>query len=283
MMFDNNNNTKHIGTDIKLSKHLDPLKEVEEYFRGQCNEYGIEVSYDCTAVENPHFKTLNYTSFCGMFIAHPLQFELSFFQMYDAMMDGYKSIGHTDYIKAKHSKGKYTGTGKAFATPEKYNLVVMPGGNKFDTLNWAKLSNLSYEDIPLVLKPHPVSTYEDLKQIKKRIPRAIIAPMLCEVYDLIDTAEKVYTTHVSETALTSLLRGKKVEPVDVYPRCYVGSFSHVTHLLFTRDNPVELIGGVFASEKSGLIHPEVDSDWKVKVDGYLDYILDKRRRHLGYL
>lgn len=283
MITDNNHNKKHIGTEIRFAKHLSALSEVELYFIESCDKLGVEHSYDCTAFEKPYYKTLNYTTFAGMFICHPLQFEMSFFQVYDAITDDASPRGHVDFVRRKHLQGKYEGSFISYNNTAAFNLVVLPGGNKFNTVNWDKLKRIASEDPSLLLKPHPVTKPEELDIIQRRVPRAKMAPRMSSLYDLLSKADKVYTTHISETALTSLVLGKEIEPIDKYPECYAGAFSHLTHLLFTNEKPLELIEKVFSSEKSGIIHPDVDTDWKRKIDAYLEYTLNKRQMHKGYM
>ena len=44
-----------------------------------------------------------------------------------------------------------------------------------------------------------------------------MADRLDDLYTLIKNAKKVYTTHISETALTSLILGKSIEPLEAGP------------------------------------------------------------------
>lgn len=282
MISDHEGNVKHIGKEIKFSSHLQDLTCVENYFREQCVKRGFEVSFDCMAGENPNFKTLNYTTFAGMFICHPLQSELSFFQIQDAFYDNLNSLGHLSLVKSLHSNGKYEGLVLPFSKSGKYNVAVLTGGNKFNTLNWDKLSKVSEESTPLVVKPHPVSTLKDLDEVQKRLPNVTMAPRLSPLYPLLKGSAKVYTTHVSETAVTALLLGKKTEPIDFYPHCLLGSFSHITYNLFSKRMSLAQLDRAMASPKSGIIHPSVDMDWEHKVDAYLDYISQQKENHEGY-
>lgn len=283
MIVDTEGNKKHIGTEIQFAEHVSKLSCVEKYFREQCLSKGVEVSYDCIAGEAPYFKTLNYTTFAGLFICHPLQFELSFLQIQDALMDDLDATGHLEFVKTKHKSGKYDGAKIPFSESREYNLAVLTGGNKFQTLNWNELLKLSNAETPLVVKPHPVSTAEDLDEIQRRLPRAVMAPRLSQLYPIIEGASKVYTTHVSETALTARMLGKHTDFIDLYPHCMTGSFSHITYPLLSKRISLDQLNKVFASAKSGVIHPEVDTLWEDKVDAYLDYILLQRNNHSGYL
>jgi hypothetical protein len=287
MIFDKNNIKKHIGDKIKLRSNLQALEPVEEYFRTRCKEMGLDVSYDCTAKENPHFTTLNYTTYAGLFIIHPLEFKLSLFQMYDAKADSLEPVGHIDYVKENSCKGKYTtGNGEEFTAKvegtSKY-VAVMPGSNKvYKHVSSKKLQHICEKHgKDLTVKPHPLTNEAVLADTHKFAKKATIASTEDNLYDLISKAELVYTTHISETALTALILGKKVSPLDPYSNASEGSFSHINHFCFTEENPLDTLGRIFASPKSGIVHPDVDKNWKSKVDQYLRYINNKRMKYSG--
>ena len=44
----------------------------------------------------------------------------------------------------------------------------------------------------------------------------------------------------------------------------------------------EYINKTFSSYKSGIINPEVDKNWKEKVDKYMDYIVNKRETYKNW-
>lgn len=291
MMFDPKNILKHIGADLVYNDDLNLLKPVEKRFIDLCVSEGIEYSHDCTANENPFFKTLNYTSFCGMFIMHPLQFELTLFQTYDAKADNKQPIGHLDWIKNKIDNkniSKYTNKKENSINfdliKHAKSLVVLPGGNKFNSqIDKNKLAFLcrSYGK-NLLIKPHPVSEDAFIDSLKIYGVKSILVDKNVDLYSLLNKVNKVYTTHISETSLTSLLLGKKIEPIDKVDRRLIGSFSHINHFLFTEREPLNVIDSIFASPKSGIIQPNVDKNWEEKMEQYFEYILQKRDIQRGY-
>jgi hypothetical protein len=290
MMFSENNINTHIGTEIKFRDSLYDLQPLEDYFIAKCLEEGIEYSHDCTAHENTYFKTLNYTTYAGMFIMHPLQFDLQLFQMYDAKADNLESVGHLDFIESRikaGTPGKYTlGNGEEMPSRRKKykGVMVLPGSNKFyDTVHQFKFELICKKlGKDLVIKPHPITEEKILKEVKQFKGKAAMAEPLDNLYSLIENTDKVYTTHISETALTSLIMGKKIEPLEAGPGRFEGSFSHINHFCFSELDPLKTVGSIFASPKSGIVHPAVDKNWQKKIDDYFSYILAQRNKQKGY-
>lgn len=283
MIFDPIENKKHIGSAIKIREKLKSLECVESYLRSRCQDIGIEISYDVTAFENPYFKTINYTTFAGLFIIHPLQFDLSLYQMYDAKADNKSGVGHIDFIKQNSCGGKYVlqsgGEFESNLSGKKFSKVIaLPGSNKFyEHVSKAKFSQLCKRyGADLVIKPHPITKKNVIDDMKNFAGNSVVADQHENLYKLIDDAEDVYTTSISESAIISLCKGKRVHPLDPYKASKHGSFSHVNHFCFTEKSPLETIESIFASAKSGVVHPDVDADWKRKIDDYLEYIMEKR-------
>ena len=93
-------------TDIGWHPRMSHLVEVEEYVQSKFPYKGIKLTYDCTALEELYFDTINYTTFAGFFMMHPMSFEQSIRQMADAYADTILPVGHIDWIKDKISKEK---------------------------------------------------------------------------------------------------------------------------------------------------------------------------------
>ena len=290
-MFDKNFTKKHIGTDIAFRNRLKNLEEVEDYFLSKCESVGIDYSFDCMADENTYFKTINYTTYAGMFIMHPLSLSLQIFQMYDAKADNLASAGHVEWVERNLKEGvasKYvTKTGDEFSIKQHdpyTSVMVLAGSNKvFEHTSKVKLERLTRKlGSKLILKPHPITDDKTLREIIKNKGDAQIADKHEDVYSIIKKSDNVYTTHISETALTGLILGKKVFPMDPFRKRLVGSFFHINHFCFSETNPLDVVSSIFASPKSGVVHPDVDSDWKGKIDSYFDYIMTQRKIQKSY-
>ena len=289
-MFDPERVKKHIGTEIKYRKRLENLAVCEKYFIEKCKEVEIDYAHDCTAEETSYFKTFNYTTYAGLFIMHPLSFDLQLFQMYDAKADCFKGLGHLDWVHnniKNNQAGKYTlGDGNEMPTTITNHIdavLVMPGSNKFTNTSKIKIERLvKLHGSNLIIKPHPITKNEVLGELFNIKGNAQMAGRTEDLYSLINSANIVYTTHISETALTSLLMEKKILPIDKYSKRLKGSFSHINHFLFSEKNPLEAIESIFASPKSGVVHPEIDTDWKQKIDAYIEYSIGQRSIQKGY-
>ena len=53
----------------------------------------------------------------------------------------------------------------------------------------------------------------------------------------------------------------------------------VRFLYHHQNNINNYVNKTFSSYKSGIINPEVDDNWKEKVDKYIEYISDKRDKY----
>lgn len=283
-MFDPVTHNKHVGNDKPLTKRLNCLKQVEKYFINRCVEKKIFWSFDCTGEESHNFKTLNYATYAGLFIMHPLHTETSMSQMHEALFDNETKLNFSEFILKNYNENnanKYT------YQCDQYDknidaLVVLPGENKIRTniclnkLKWI----IAKHGKKVVIKPHPLTLPQTIDELCKElnITNDYFAPINCDLYSLHRKASVVYTTHISETALYSILLDKAISPIDAIQARIPGSFSHINHYLFTNQNAKTMIDKMFSSYKSGVVHPEIDKNWKEKIDKYIDYILNVRER-----
>lgn len=290
-MFDPDATLEHIGDKIKFSKKLECLQEVETYFRSKCVKERIEYSYDCTADENTFYKTINYTTYAGLFIMHPLSFSHQVFQMYDAKADNMEGVGHIELVESNlknNLASKYLKSDDSNLDNQQFEpykaVVVLPGSNKiYDHTSSVKLKKIiKRHGSQLVIKPHPVTTDKVLDDLQNVKENAQMADPHSNLYDILDGASLIYTSHISETALTSLLMGKKISPMEKFGSRLAGAFSHINHFCFSEPDPINTLKSIFASPKSGIIHPHVDSDWKDKIDKYFEYTLKMRKLQLGH-
>ena len=177
MMHDEKEMNKHLGESIRYRDKYKALKPVEIYFRQQCVKRGIELSFDCTAKEPPYFKTLNYTTYAGLFVMHPLSFEESLFQMFNAKADSLPSRGHLDLVKENFGD-KYNNSNKYQPVEDVFeDIIILPGSNKFyKHVSQAKYENLCIEKgEKLLIKPHPITQKEVIRNVKEYSYGATVA------------------------------------------------------------------------------------------------------------
>lgn len=275
---------------LKKNDKLNDLEQVERYVIKKCKELGLEHSYDVIAEEMPYFRTMGYTEYATNFMMQPLNLKMRTGQVTDAYDDNVEDVQDwASYFRANiesKAANKYQERNEEF---EKYSnksvLVVLPGSNKLKSnccLN--KLIAIAKEHKgDIYFKPHPITTHAVIGEIKDLFGEESILPRDIDVYHFLQKAEKVFTTHISETALYAIMLGKQVEPIDVWNNVHQGSFYTVNAPLFdNKDNGDEWVNRVFSSPKSGIINPAIDLDWRSKVDQYFEYIFNKRKYYKGW-
>lgn len=285
-MFNEKATKERIG-GIKKNASLQPLKEVEKYFLNQVKKYKLETSYDVIANELPYFKTLNYTEWAHCFMMHPLQQELRMQQMVDAYNDNLQDqVDYVDYFKQRvtsRSSNKYQHIDMEQEYEAKEALVILVGSNKLkericlNKLRWIK--DRHEEDV--IFKPHPLTTYQLVGELKDMFGNSSVADRDADVYKLLlaENTQLVYTSHMSESAVYAVSLNKQIEPIDAYNKVEQGSFFHVNKFLFTQQDPKNWINRTLSSHKSGIVNPEIETNWKQKVEAYLEYITTERAKH----
>lgn len=277
-----------IGHEIQFSDNVKKLLEVEKHFINECTKRKIFWSYDVTANEPLYFGTLNYTTFAGTFMMHPLQPEMRFVQIQDALRD---SVKVKDYVSLFTNKiqtqtaNKYTER-KKLVRRQYDAIVVLPGDNKIKShICRRKLKRIiEKHGDDVIFKPHPLTREQTLRELKELIGAkdTHFAPIESDLYDILVNVNHVYTSHLSESALYSVSIDKPISPIDQYDNRQLSSFAHINYYLFFDDKPKETINQMFSSYKSGIVCPDIDVDWKEKINSYLDYILKLREKVKDY-
>ena len=159
------------------------------------------------------------------------------------------------------------------------NMVVLPGSNVLKKVVCLDKLKRIADSGDVVFKPHPITIHAIIGELKDTLGSENVTDRDEDVYPILLAAEKVYTSHVSETALYSVCLGKEIEPIDDYRFAESGSFFNINRFLFTQANPKDFINKIMNSCKSGLISPTADPDWKNKIRGYLEYIHKERNKY----
>jgi len=282
-MFEYGATKRRIGP-LRKNKILDSLKPVEKYFTKLMSNYETEFSYDIMAQEMPHFVTINYTEYATCFIMMPVNLELRERQLIHAYQSQRPTDDYYDYFREivlSKDANKYTKRETSDIEPREV-LCVLPGSNKLKErtcLNKLKHIASEHKD-NFYFKPHPITQHVFIGELKDMFGEENILPRDCNLYDFLPRAEKVYTTHISESALYSAVLEKDFEPMDVYNKIEHGSFYHINSNLFRnqvkgRSHKI-WIEQAFSSFQSGVINPNVDRNWKKKMEEYLAYIHEER-------
>ena len=292
-MFDKDSLDKRIGP-LKKSTILEPLEEVEFYVVKQLKKRDIKTAYDVVANEPPYFQHSGYTSYATNFWINPLSFKMRNEQMHDALFDDVKKIndwsGYLKDVFRNKNANKYQDREVDTKYDHKDNLVVLPGSNKLKERVCLKKLLKVHDDHKdnVWFKPHPITKHtiigEVMDNLDEYADKTCVLPRESDLYYFLEKAKKIYTTHISESAIYEVILGKKIEPIDNLSTITLGSFYPINKWLFDyQDDNIEgLINKMFSSPKSGIINPIVDENWKEKVDLYIEYICNKREKYKNW-
>lgn len=287
--------TKEAFKEATPKQKILDLAEVEEVFEDMmlAKMPEIEISHDCTAYENPYFKTLNFTTYAGCFIIHPLNPDLALHQCIDAISDfddTYAFNRYKAYFVNKvnnDNANKYT---QVCVDPEKYveELIVPPGTDKLkkNYISMPKLAELRDTSSSLGIKPHPLTKESDWleqKQFFNDEERHINYHMNDDLYLLLRKADTIHTSHLSESAIYAAVLHKNIGSIDNYFKINRSSFYHINSLIIGKQKEEAHINVLkaFSNYKSGIIQPLVDNNWLDKLEKYLDYIRKVRLSYKG--
>lgn len=285
-MFNKKSNEERIG-ELQKSQSLQHLVQAEQYLHRTMRNHSIKLSYDVIANEIPYFDTLNYTEFAHCLILHPLQQELRIKQMVDAYNDNSDVVvDYVEYFKNKVLEGtsnKYSHIQSEIDANKEYRktLVVLVGSNKLKEricLNKLKWIKENYGNT-VFFKPHPITKHQLVGELKDLFGKENVLDRDTDLYSYLVKADIIFTSHMSESATYAVCLDKIIEPIDVYNKVEQGSFYHINKFLFMEPDPKLWINKTFNSYKSGIINPEIDPNWKEKIDNYLQYISIERNKY----
>ena len=237
-MFNEKERRNRIGP-LHKNDVLNPLREVEKYLIQKIKEYPTKISYDVIALEMPFFETIGYTEYGTCFIMAPLNIDIKMAQMREAYEDpDTKILDYAAYfIKniKKQNANKYKNR-KSVGTnyPDAGHLVVLPGSNKLKEKTC--LNKLRYikdlHDTDVYFKPHPLTKHVLVGELKDIFRDETVLPRDADLYEFLEKAHTIYSTHISESVLYASVLEKEIEPIDVFNQVQIGSFYHINHFLF---------------------------------------------------
>ena len=286
-MFNKHSLQKQIG-DMPKSTTLEHLKEVERYFLKEIKKLPIDQDYDVTANEPPWFRTISYTEVAHCFFMYPLSPILKINQLKEAFSDNVKvDLDFIKYFKNRiHSDiaNKYSHMKDKKIAPRDH-LIVPVGSNKIkDTVCINKLKYIinTHGEDEVYLKPHPLTTHQIVGELRDMLGENVVLNRDDNLYKLLIEAEVVYTSHRSESIIYAVALGKEVDCIDVYQKAHEGTFYSIANEIFerkTNEQQKEFIQKAFNSYKSGIVNPELEENWKDRIDRYLDYIMTTREKY----
>ncbi len=285
-MFNAKEHKKRVGDRLVKSNFLDELKEVEDYFFEQAESLGFEASYDVTAAQNPSFTTLSYTEWGTNFMVQPLNNDIRRDMVLDSLLDPQSEILRWDEYYAKVIEAKSANKYKDRKSANKvgrHSIVVPMGTNKFmDVMDIHKLIEVT-KDGSAYIKPHPLTTHEYVGFMKDKCGEKNVLDRDHDLYEMMVKSKKVYTTHYSESMLYAAMLNKDIDVVDKLGKHWMASFWHLNqHILRTpKEARIPQLNKILSSFHSGVFNPKVDKNWKLKMDAYLMYMVERREHFKG--
>lgn len=287
-MFDETEINRRLSNIVNINSDISKLKEVEEYLLLKAEHYEFDLCYDLSAPEKPFFDYLNYSNYSNFFMMRPLSPELANKQIIDSL--AFEEPFNYNYVSYFISKVKQNNANKytdmESITYTNYDAVVcLPGSDKlFDYVCFNKLKLIvEIHGKRAIFKPHPLTCEESLKKLTKNLPKlARISKPKENIYSYIKEAKYVYTSHWSETVLYASVLGADVEPIDTFQHRYLATYEHLNSHLFGQVHVDKIINKIFNNYRSGFINPEIQTDWRYRIDKYLDYIASTRARFKTY-
>ena len=287
-MFNKHTLHKQIG-DMPKSKTLEHLRQVERYFLKEVKKLPLDQDYDVIANEVPWFRTISYTELAHCFIMYPLSPIIRERQTQEAYDDATTiSLDYISYFKNRITKNlanKYSHIKDSKITSRDH-LIVPVGSNKIkETVCMNKLRYIinTHGEEEVYLKPHPLTTHQIVGELRDMLGEDVVLNRDDDLYKLLVDAEVVHTSHRSESIIYAVALGKEVDCIDVYQTAHQGSFYPIANGIFNHGPKVEdqqrFIQRTFNSYKSGIVNPELDENWKDRIDQYLDYLMTVREEY----
>ena len=280
-MFNKASMQERIG-DMRKSKTLKHLEACEKHFIKLARRNKIEHAYDVVANEMPYFKTIQYTEWAHCFSMNPLQQRLRTEQIEEAAADqAGAQYDYMSYFKSKiESKtvNKYDHI-KSHDIKARKHLIVPVGSNKVkETICANKLCYLrDKHGDDIWFKPHPLTTHAIVGELKDMLGD-IVLDRDADLYSLLYNSEVIHLSHMTESAAYAVALGKQIRPIDVYNTIERASYYHINKNLFNNADPAQYLQSALNSSKSGIVNPELQEDWEIRMSEYFEYILDKRER-----
>ena len=285
-MFDAGETKQRIGPKLKKSRFLDSLEEVEDFFIEESMKRGYDNAYDVVASENPCFKTLSYTEWGSNFMVMPLNNDLKRDMILDSLMSPEASFSWDKYyadIISDKVANKYSNRNSINKVPRK-SLIVPVGTNKFiDILDLNKIADICKRESAFV-KPHPITTHEYIGLLMDKCGEDSVLKRDDDLYTMMAGADKVYTTHYSESMLYAAMMNKDIDVVDRLGKHFQAGFWHFNSFILRtpKEARIPQLNKILSSHHSGVFNPRIEKDWKHKMILFLDY-MDDRRRHFDGL
>ena len=213
---------------------LDEIERLETVFR---TALAPDVpTYDVGSIQGARFDEWTYTSGLGCFIASTQSVEINArLILAAAKWTGQIAVNYATRI-GKTLGDKWVAGRPQTLTAEGKNVYFPPGGNLNHIINTDNVLRAFKTDAAWMLKPHPVTSFADIRQAKLAFGITRIYPQSSSGTALLRTCHTVGFTTASELGIVGMLAGKATVDFSRFQFEHTGRY-HPLYLAI-RTNPL---------------------------------------------
>ena len=213
------------GTVTRQAGIVEGLAPLEELVRKHAP---LAASYDVGRTQPMYFSEFTYTELLGnaLFVC-PQNSEMATKIVHAAARTPLVGMSAADVAKTILNQSafqdKYIDLQAGNVSP--IAVAVLPGSNSlWKMVDENALRRALHEDPELMLKPHPVTTVEDIRKLKIIAGLHRLLEPSWSGFALTMNATRVYSTATSELAIYAYLHGKPVYNIGAFNNEYVGAY-----------------------------------------------------------
>ena len=219
------------------------------------------ISYDVGSVQGTNFSEFTYTEFPGGGVWCDTQSrEVNCRIMENASNIDGGALGDELFEKfLENSTDKYKLD--SADSPNYEQVVFLPGHNLLDLVDHEQLQRLIYEEDDVVIKPHPLTDYQFVKQIAQKCGWQRVLWKDISGMELLNNCKTVYSTTASEMLILGVALGKTVYNISRYTAEGAGVYQPVTRVLGIaqkregKEAAIQKLKNILACEWSGIVFP----------------------------
>lgn len=237
-------NHNRIGPN-KRNQNYPDLKSIEIELENICP---LAVTCDSNPINPPYFKEFNYHDFLGGINLTTMSAEITARMTILAANTPASVTFPIGKVMDKYELNKNIKTYR--------KIIFLPGSNAVRYIDQPKLQYLLNEDDEWVIKPHPVTTDNIIRDIGSMFGyHRVIDPKQSGI-TLLNKASIIACTSSSEIYIVARLLGKPVINITRYDNSWITAYYRIVNLLDNSDNDIKIITNILMSDLSGHLRPE---------------------------
>ena len=247
-----------LGLPLDGRNSLSRFSTLESVFRS-CLHPDIP-SFDVNRVQPADFDEFSYTDGPNLFYGHTQSIEINTRLLLEA---SYYDETITDYINLFTSLKDKWDLGKQDKSALNKKVFFPPGVNMRWLINTDYVLRKFAEDKSWMLKPHPVTTDEDVKQAKIAFGITRLFDRKKSGMSLFYTADEIGYTTTSEFGLLALMNNKKMTNFSKFDYEPHGSYYSFYKTIRIRENELpgkEVINRILSCPWSGVVDINISLD-----------------------